>query len=151
MCAQVLTNWKRKSVEGLSFEYVYLNLVGFTCYSVYNCALMWNPSVRVEYQKQYNGSLPAVQTNDVFFGLHAVVLTIIVIIQTFKYERGEQRLAKWCIAYLVIMITAIVTYAVIIAAGANGSLWTMLNFVTFLSYCKLAITLTSESQPPAMA
>ena len=36
---QTLLNWSRKSVEGLSFDYVALNLLGFSCYAAFNCAL----------------------------------------------------------------------------------------------------------------
>jgi PQ loop repeat len=34
---QAFLNWKRRSVVGLSFDFLCWNLIGFTAYSVYNC------------------------------------------------------------------------------------------------------------------
>lgn len=39
---QVILNYQRKSVKGLSFEYQSLNLLGFSCYTAYNAGYYWN-------------------------------------------------------------------------------------------------------------
>lgn len=45
---QVLTNFRRKNTEGLSSDFVVLNLIGFACYATYNlckcCFYYWNDS-----------------------------------------------------------------------------------------------------------
>jgi len=33
---QALLNWRRKSVQGLSMDFIHLNVLGFLCYSVRN-------------------------------------------------------------------------------------------------------------------
>ncbi|ELV11181.1 Cystinosin [Tupaia chinensis] len=43
---QVITNWRRKSVVGLSFDFVALNLTGFVAYSVFNIGLFWVPYIK---------------------------------------------------------------------------------------------------------
>jgi cystinosin len=45
---QVLINARRRSVVGLSFDFVLLNLVGFSCYSAYNCGLYYSPTIRAQ-------------------------------------------------------------------------------------------------------
>lgn len=35
---QAILNWRRKSVQGLSMDFIHLNVLGFLCYSVRNAA-----------------------------------------------------------------------------------------------------------------
>ena len=44
---QIYSNYKRKSVVGLNFDYLSLNLVGFILYALFNCGLYWIPVVEV--------------------------------------------------------------------------------------------------------
>ena len=44
---QIYSNYKRKSVVGLNFDYLSLNLVGFILYALFNCGLFWIPEVKV--------------------------------------------------------------------------------------------------------
>ncbi|RLN54123.1 hypothetical protein BBJ29_009430 [Phytophthora kernoviae] len=39
---QVFLNRQRQSVVGLSLDYTVLNMLGFTCYSIFNCAFYYN-------------------------------------------------------------------------------------------------------------
>ncbi|CAH1395378.1 unnamed protein product [Nezara viridula] len=43
---QVYENWKRKSVVGLNFDFLSLNLIGFSLYSIFNCGLYWIPAIQ---------------------------------------------------------------------------------------------------------
>lgn len=47
---QIYTNYKRKSVVGLNFDYLSLNLVGFFMYGLFNCGLYWIPEIEVRYR-----------------------------------------------------------------------------------------------------
>ena len=67
-------NFQRKSVVGLSFDFLALNFLGFICYSVYNVALLASPAVRAAYREQMGGS-PAVRLNDAIFAVHAMIMT----------------------------------------------------------------------------
>jgi cystinosin len=46
---QVFKNWKRKSVVGLNFDFVALNVVGFGLYSFFNAALYWVKPIQSAY------------------------------------------------------------------------------------------------------
>lgn len=90
---QAFLNWRRKSVAGLSLDFQLLNMLGFGCYAVYNGALFWNPTVREQYTCTHGGSLPAVHANDVFFAIHAAVVTAVTLFQCAMYDRGGQRIS----------------------------------------------------------
>ena len=47
--SQVFENWKRKSVVGLDFDFVALNVVGFGLYSFFNAALYWVKPIQSAY------------------------------------------------------------------------------------------------------
>ena len=80
-------------MEGLSFDFICLNLVGFSCYSAYNVAYYFNNDIRADYAAAHDGSLPAVQLNDVFFALHAVAGV---------YRSGSDRMrARACVCVYV--------------------------------------------------
>ena len=112
-------NWHRKSVVGLSFDYAALNLLGFSCYSAYNVALFYNPTVRAQYAAQHNNNLPGVKINDVFFSLHATVVTFLLIIQICIYDRGSQRVSTLCWCILAFLVLAIVVVAGVTGAGVD--------------------------------
>jgi hypothetical protein len=38
---QMYENWKRKSVIGLNFDFLCLNVIGFTLYGLFNVGLYW--------------------------------------------------------------------------------------------------------------
>ena len=44
---QILKNHARKSVEGLSYDFQVYNLLGFACYSIFNCTLFFSKEVQV--------------------------------------------------------------------------------------------------------
>ncbi|XP_067165941.1 cystinosin isoform X4 [Apteryx mantelli] len=83
---QLFENWRRKSVVGLSFDFIALNLTGFIAYSVFNIGLFWIPLIKEEFLLSYPNGVNPVAINDVFFSLHAVALTLLIIIQCSMYE-----------------------------------------------------------------
>lgn len=83
---QVVLNYQRKSVVGLNFDFLALNLLGFTCYSIYNFTFLFSREVQKNYyERNTYGRIP-VEYNDLFFAVHAFVLTLITVIQCFVYE-----------------------------------------------------------------
>ncbi|XP_073171791.1 cystinosin isoform X2 [Lepidochelys kempii] len=83
---QVFENWRRKSVVGLSFDYIAFNLTGFIAYSVFNVGLFWIAYIKEQFLRQYPNGVNPVDSNDVFFSLHAVALTLFTIFQCCIYE-----------------------------------------------------------------
>lgn len=45
---QIYTNYQRKSVVGLNFDYVSLNIVGYVLYSTFNIGLYFIPKIQVK-------------------------------------------------------------------------------------------------------
>lgn len=83
---QVILNYQRKSVVGLDFDFVALNLLGFTCYTIFNFTLMFSRDVQKEYYEKNTYARIPVEYNDLFFSLHAFVLTLVTVIQCLIYE-----------------------------------------------------------------
>eukprot|EP00164_Ancoracysta_twista_P001389 GFYU01001811.1.p1 GENE.GFYU01001811.1~~GFYU01001811.1.p1 ORF type:complete len:336 (+),score=89.75 GFYU01001811.1:163-1170(+) len=140
---QVFQNFYRKSVIGLSFDYLLYNIIGFSCYSIFNVAFYWSDKVQSEYRAHNNGKDNVVQVNDVFFALHAVVLTLITIAQCFMYPRGEQKLSWTAIGISIVGVLMAIVYGILVAT-ANADSWeyfTTLYWLYFLSYLKLAVSL----------
>lgn len=76
---QIIVNFKRKSVVGLSFDFLALNQVGHTLYAIFNIGLYWIPSIQEEYFRRHPRGLNPVLLNDVLFSIHATALTLVTI------------------------------------------------------------------------
>ncbi|XP_029004162.1 cystinosin isoform X1 [Betta splendens] len=134
---QAWENWKRKSVVGLNFDFLALNLTGFFAYSVFNIGLFWVKYIKEEFlQKNPNGINP-VSANDVFFSLHALLLCLVYICQAAIYERGGQKISRLTLFLLVVgWMFALVSLFVAVAKQI-----TWLDYLYYFSYIKLAVTL----------
>jgi LCT (Lysosomal Cystine Transporter) family transporter len=138
---QVILNWRRKSVTGLSFDFLGLNLIGWVCYSGFNVALYWFPAQVIG---PGDSVRRLVELNDVVFALHALLLTSITVVQCFMYERGSQKLSRATRLLVITLAIVLVSYGAAIATvGCQkcAKLLSWLSFVYFLSYVKMAITL----------
>lgn len=83
---QLFINHKRKSVVGLSFDFLALNFMGHTLYAIFNTCLYFVPFFQEEYFNRFPRGLNPVELNDVFFSIHASAITFLTIIQCFAYE-----------------------------------------------------------------
>ncbi|XP_046389354.1 cystinosin homolog isoform X2 [Ischnura elegans] len=134
---QVISNWKRKSVVGLNFDFLSFNILGFVLYSVFNCGLYFIPYIEAEYAVRYPRGLNPVLLNDVFFSCHAAFATAVTIIQCFLYEKGNQKISYTARGILLSFALVLVTLAIL--SSVDVIHW--LDFLYACSYIKLAITL----------
>lgn len=134
---QIYINYKRQSVIGLNFDFLVLNVIGFTLYSIFNIGLYSIPEIEAEYFNRYPRGLNPVKVNDIVFAVHATVATILTIIQCFIYERGDQRVS--ITARGIIGIFGVFLFISLILSATNVIHW--LDFLYFCSYVKLTITL----------
>ncbi|KAJ0534237.1 putative lysosomal cystine transporter [Helianthus annuus] len=107
---QVILNFKRKSVVGLNFDFVVLNLTKHSSYLIYNASVFFSDAVQRQYHEKYgfNEMIP-VAANDVAFSIHAVVLTAFTLFQIAIYDRGGQKVSKTSISILsVAWLTVII-------------------------------------------
>lgn len=83
---QLWINYNRKSVVGLSFDFLALNFVGHTLYAIFNSCLYFVPFFQEEYFNRFPRGTNPVELNDVFFSIHASIITAITVAQCFLYE-----------------------------------------------------------------
>ncbi|CAI5741554.1 unnamed protein product [Peronospora destructor] len=140
---QVFLNRHRQSVVGLSLDYTVLNMLGFTCYSIFNVAFYYSESVQDQYMRRHDGHRNAVELNDVFFSLHAAVLVAVSLFQCTIYPRGGQTVSKPTIFWTGGTLVAAVLFAlaVVVSGNKEDSAINTLNLLYVLSYVKLVTTL----------
>jgi len=134
---QTFMNFHRKSVVGLNFDFLALNIVGFLYYSVFNIGLYWVPKIKEEYFNIHEFGVNPVQLNDVVFAVHAFFACLIQIVQCCIYERGGQRVSRPARVLLGLIAAA----TALVAALSAAALLSWLHFLYFISYIKLLITL----------
>lgn len=134
---QTFSNWRRKSVIGLHFDFLSLNTVGFLVYSIFNICLFGISYIEAEYFKRHPYGVNPVQLNDVIFSVHAFVACCIQVFQCFIYDRGDQQISNT--AKSIFSTIGLVTIVMVILAAASVVPW--LDFLYYLSYVKLFITL----------
>lgn len=127
---QVFLNFRRKSVVGLNFSFVVLNLTKHSSYLIYNATLYFSSVVQQQYRQKYGqDQMIPVAANDVAFSIHAVVLTAFTLFQIFIYERGNQKFSKTSLI-LVIVAWSAAAVCVIIALPSHNWLWLISVFNT---------------------
>ncbi|KAF9968113.1 hypothetical protein BGZ73_000248 [Actinomortierella ambigua] len=134
---QAFLNWRRKSVQGLSFDFLYLNVLGFLCYSIFNLGFFFSSEIQDEYRRRNNGQDNLVRANDVFFAVHALALSSFTLFQTFIYKSDrDQRVSSPSILLIGIAVLGAFAVAFSAALGANG--W--IDVLYYLSYIKLGVS-----------
>ncbi|KAJ3242568.1 hypothetical protein HDU81_000013 [Chytriomyces hyalinus] len=81
---QLLVNHRHRHtrLEGLSVDFLVLNLVGFICYSVYTCTLFWSSGAQDQFHKRFGSQAPLPSDADVAFALHALTITTVTLVQS---------------------------------------------------------------------
>ncbi|KAI3866611.1 hypothetical protein MKX03_023823 [Papaver bracteatum] len=92
---QIILNYRRKSVVGLNFDYLVLNLTKQSSYLIYNASLFFSPAVQKQYHEKYGfGEMIPVAASDVAFSTHSILLTSFALCQVLVYERGSQKVSR---------------------------------------------------------
>ncbi|KAL9645501.1 hypothetical protein ABK040_000567 [Willaertia magna] len=68
---QMITNYTRKSAEGLSFDFIILNTIGNICYLIFNLSLFSSKTLTENYIQNYHLKKIPVGFNDILFSIHA--------------------------------------------------------------------------------
>ncbi len=138
---QIITNYKRKKIDGLSVDASILAVLNYTCYTIYTTFFFWDGTIRQEY-KDRNGdnSEVTVMSNDVAFALNSLLLTSITLFQVFYYGGFEdQPMSKICGG--IVWMTFGVSFAYIwcILWEVPGFLW--IDFLYLMGTVKLILTI----------
>ncbi|XP_065069921.1 cystinosin homolog [Rhopilema esculentum] len=134
---QIWVNFKRKCVIGLNFDFLAYNITGFLAYLFFNIGLFYFNSIQTEYFDKYGGDVIPVESNDVFFTIHAVFCTLITIFQCIIYEKGDQKVSK----IAKILVTGGWLFAIVSLVLTLLKTITWLTYLYYFSYIKLAVTL----------
>eukprot|EP00002_Diphylleia_rotans_P037741 TRINITY_DN8469_c0_g1_i2.p1 TRINITY_DN8469_c0_g1~~TRINITY_DN8469_c0_g1_i2.p1 ORF type:complete len:262 (+),score=60.80 TRINITY_DN8469_c0_g1_i2:59-844(+) len=121
---QIILNYQRKSVVGLSFDYQIYNTIGFSSYTIYNLFYF------------YGEKKDSIKSNDVFFAIHAIILTLVTVFQCTIYEKKDQKVSKTCYA---ICSGFVLTWIISIILGLSGTLeWT--DSIDIFGYVKSGVS-----------
>ncbi|KAI8333441.1 PQ loop repeat-domain-containing protein [Chlamydoabsidia padenii] len=132
---QTILNFRRKSVQGLSIDFLYYNVFGFLCYSIFNLAFFFSKEIQEEYRHRHGDNDNLVRANDVLFAVHAFLISSLTLWQTFIYK-SDQKLSFP--ARLVLLTFIVFTMAAIGTVYEGYTKW--IDVLYFLSYIKLVIS-----------
>ncbi|KAF2604017.1 hypothetical protein F2Q70_00027397 [Brassica cretica] len=133
---QLILNFRRKSVVGLNFDFLLLNLTKHSSYMIYNVCLYFSPIIQKQYFDTYGDQeMIPVAANDVAFSIHAVVLTALTLFQIFIYERGQQKVSRFATG-LVILVWGFAAICFFIALPTHSWLW----LITIFNSIQVAMT-----------
>lgn len=139
---QVVLNHKRRSVVGLSFDFVVLNFLGFSCLTAVSTAFLFSEEIRDEYRRRNGGNDPLVDPNDLVFAVHALLLTFVALVQIALFDRGDQRVSAFAWSFLGVALTLIGGATMLVGLPQKpldmNLAW--LDVIYLLSYIKLAVT-----------
>ena len=136
---QVILNFKRKSTSGLSNEFSVLNVAGFACYATYTLCFFFSPEIQRQY-KERNGADAeiTVQSNDVAFAVHALVLCCVQFSQIVWYRGFD---ASPLSIYVKIGLATLLVVCIVFATLVMEHLSSWLDFLYMLSFVKVIISL----------
>ncbi|GKZ00624.1 hypothetical protein MPSEU_001014500 [Mayamaea pseudoterrestris] len=147
---QLINNYRRKTTVGLSADFAVLNVIGFACYTMYVCALYYSATIQDQYRDKYGRNAAiAVQSNDVAFAVHALMLTILTLGQIAYYDGlfgQSQGPSKLISRVICVLLTIIILTPTIVVSTGDGALWqgwtlTWLDYFYLLSFVKIGVTL----------
>ncbi|XP_054787336.1 cystinosin homolog isoform X1 [Prosopis cineraria] len=135
---QVILNFRRKSVVGLNFDFVVLNLTKHSAYLLYNASLYFSSTIQKQYKEKYGQhEMIPVAANDVAFSLHAVLITAFTLFQIVIYDRGNQKVSKIACG-IVTVAWSIAAICFFIALPKHHWLW-LLSIFSGIQVCMTII------------
>lgn len=170
---QPLLNYRRKSTAGTTIDFPFINALGisplahqllpyltrrhekspsnktgFLAYLASNCAFSYSPTVRAQYALRHNNLTPTVQPNDVFFALHALLLSLLTtsqyLLPAWSFRVTSTRPSKPILGLALGCLLGVSIVSLIVAFSApteDASGWCALDVAYAVSYVKLIVTL----------
>jgi len=135
---QAILNARRRTVSGLSLDFLHLNPLGFACYTAFTASLLFSPVVREEYRGRHGGHAPQVRWNDFAFAIHAFVLSAFVLCQSFWYKRDPSQRVSTFNRIVISTLVALIIGSTLRTAFSQTRTW--LDLLYFLSYIKLYVS-----------
>ncbi|CAJ1945598.1 unnamed protein product [Cylindrotheca closterium] len=139
---QVISNFKRGTTQGLSAEFCGLNVLGFACYSIYNGAFFWNKTIHELYRERHGADAEiSVQSNDVAFAFHALLLSAATLFQIGYYDGVRAMMPSKTILGILIALLCVCTFYPWLVVFNIGDHYNWLDYLYLLSTVKIMISL----------
>ena len=137
---QVIENYRRQSVSGLNFDFEIYNLVGFTTYTIYNIRGYINDNL----------GTGTIEIQDIVFAVHALVLTLVTIIQILYYYNPKDKLQT--VSHITITIILVMIWGAVLLVIVESGLEYydpevkdnrkyIFNSLVYMGWCKVFISL----------
>ncbi|KAF5306127.1 hypothetical protein FQR65_LT07403 [Abscondita terminalis] len=133
---QIYLNFKRKSVVGLNFDFVALNIIGYMFYGMFILGVYFSSSIQDEYFSRNPRGLIPVKINDVVYNIHGIFAISLTITQCLVYERGNQIVS----IFARVIIGSIFLFFIIVMSLAGFGVIHWLDSLYFCSYVKVLNT-----------
>lgn len=140
---QLIKTHRRRSVTGLSIDFFTINVVGFAVYTISTYLFLFSPTIRRQYASRHpSAPEPTVQYNDLAFGVHALILTVLMWCQFWFFGFKREPTQKLGAGMTIVIIGSAAAVTIV------GSLvyfkidrWEALDVAYTLGYIKLLITI----------
>jgi len=138
---QLITNYQRKSVKGISTDSYVMLFINNLCYAIYNVFLYWDDGIRTEYKHRHgpNSSI-TIQSNDVAFSIHGFFLSMILVIQIYYY-RGYTIKPLSCTTITLASATILLCGLYIVGILLQYSQFSWFDWLYILAFIKLTLTI----------
>ncbi|KAH9838203.1 cystinosin [Teratosphaeria destructans] len=149
---QFIHNLQRKTTYGFTPDFPFLNVLGFTAYTLNTALFLWSPVIRRQYAERHPVSPePTVRGNDFAFGLHAWVLCVITFSQFWpglwgwkKHSGVNRNVNKVTLGLFWGSVMGVFICCLIALSspghGIDSRQWAWIDVVYSLSYVKLLLT-----------
>ncbi|PWA01354.1 hypothetical protein BB558_002558 [Smittium angustum] len=131
---QLISNFNRKSVQGISFDFIYLGTLGFVFYSIFNIGFYYSDSSNADLKNSNQGEETLVMLNDVLFAVHSVILNFVLILQSWYYKKDKTQ--KLSYPAILIILCSVTIACMLFLFGP------LYKFLMFSSYMKIFLTVT---------
>jgi len=131
----------------LSNDFAILNFMGWSFYSTYLIAMYYDKDIQELYSERFSNESSTVQSNDVAFSVHAMILSFIYLVQIVYYGESRCSFPLKFTTWLLVLgmgIPTAVTPILIYTGYLPESRW--LDYFYILSFFKICCTLTKYSK-----
>ncbi|XP_072019471.1 cystinosin homolog isoform X1 [Amphiura filiformis] len=138
---QFYLNYQRKSVVGLSFDYLLLSLITFFTFATFNIGSYASTDVR-EADLNSDPQAPGVDLinlADVLNSVTNLVVICAICAQCYRYEKGDQHVSIIAKVLLVIIKFAIALFFIIMLASQFKAI-SFVTFIDIMGYLKLLLS-----------
>ncbi|KAH3671672.1 hypothetical protein OGAPHI_000377 [Ogataea philodendri] len=141
----IMLNLKIKSADSISFDFAVLNLLGYSCYTASIYLQIYNPEVRRQFAKTFDGNLPLLSGIDLAYSAHGLLLTFVLLSQIilgnkwwgFKNSRTVFKFSRLVRTFYIAFMGFLLFNIYYMSRPFQ-----LLTFTLHLSYCKILVSCT---------